>query len=500
MGGSPGQFRANESMIGWKGDEGGEAQIHEVATVKRAEWLEGKLRVLCQDEDGTDSVLSVEGFANTDFDTLHRHFSEHCGVYIKKHRPAASLSEANFDSAMQSLEKSADQVDAQTSGSVMKKSKEQDLLKKVEGVRDGLEEAVKGDKQALSRVFAHNGCERIGRLRLVLDTVQLEVYHKDQRWRHLRNIARTIEGVLKEIGTFQLWKPSEESGEDAAMARRQMVWELRKKQGGGGEGMMEDDDEWEQAQIEEAPPKPKGPSAVEIMRAKMEAAAFNPLAGPALMPIPGMLAGPLGSGNPLANGGYAADVPEPPMPEPAPAEEPEWDEEEEEEEEEHEHADIMGEEEPSPASHMSAADLAKYEDAEVADPLATAAAPPGQENAMGLGMSEQHRRMQYTRTDSVLEGWVWKRSRFLKKWRRRWLVLTKNGLESMKQRDAPKPTETIEAGSVHRVYSADGEVQMARCFCVVGNKRSFFMVCDNEAQKAEWIRQVETVLGSRRSG
>lgn len=39
-----------------------------------------------------------------------------------------------------------------------------------------------GDKTALSRVFASNGCERIGRLRLVVDTVQLEVYHMDPRW------------------------------------------------------------------------------------------------------------------------------------------------------------------------------------------------------------------------------------------------------------------------------------------------------------------------------
>lgn len=46
---------------------------------------------------------------------------------------------------------------------------------KVETLRDGLDAAVGGDKQALSRVFAANGCERIGRLRLVVDTVQLEV-------------------------------------------------------------------------------------------------------------------------------------------------------------------------------------------------------------------------------------------------------------------------------------------------------------------------------------
>lgn len=55
-------------------------------------------------------------------------------------------------------------------------------LQALRGVRDGLDQAVSGDKTALSRVFASNGCERIGRLRLVVDTVQLEVYHMDPRW------------------------------------------------------------------------------------------------------------------------------------------------------------------------------------------------------------------------------------------------------------------------------------------------------------------------------
>merc|ERR1719487_900817 len=99
-------------------------------------------------------------------------------------------------------------------------------------------------------------------------------------------------------------------------------------------------------------------------------------------------------------------------------------------------------------------DLSKYEDEEVDNPTIASAAPPGHEDDMGLGKGEEHRRMHYTRSDSVLEGCVWKRSRFLKKWRRRWLVLTKNALESLKQRGGLKATESIEAGSVHRVYSA----------------------------------------------
>merc|ERR1712137_1020936 len=103
---------------------------------------------------------------------------------------------------------------------------EADLMTKVEAVRDGLDQAVGGDKQALSRVFAANGCERIGRLRLVINTVQLEVYRSDPRWLHLRNTAVTVEAVLKELGTYRQWQPSQE---DEHMIRRQMVYELKER-------------------------------------------------------------------------------------------------------------------------------------------------------------------------------------------------------------------------------------------------------------------------------
>lgn len=143
--------------------------------------------------------------------------------------------------------------------------------------------------------------------------------------------------------------------------------------------------------------------------------------------------------------------------------------------------------------HGAREDLAKYEDEEVDNPNLAKAAPPGHGTI-------ENRRMNYTRADSVLEGWVWKQSRFLKKWRRRWLVLTKEALESLKAREGLRATEIIESGTVHRVYSADAEVQMARCFCVVGKSRSFYMVCDDEAGKAEWMRQVVAVLGTGRVG
>merc|ERR1712048_1268799 len=55
------------------------------------------------------------------------------------------------------------------------------------------------------------------------------------------------------------------------------------------------------------------------------------------------------------------------------------------------------------------------------------------------------------------------------------------------------PTETIGAGSVHCVYSADGEVPQSKCFCVSASRR-YYLATDDEVQKKEWIRQISNVL------
>ena len=56
----------------------------------------------------------------------------------------------------------------------------------------------------------------------------------------------------------------------------------------------------------------------------------------------------------------------------------------------------------------------------------------------------------------LLEGWVWKRSRFWKRWRRRWLVLLPEELRSFRSRQAARQrgtqaTEVVMKGSVLRV-------------------------------------------------
>mmetsp|Transcript_27497 Transcript_27497/g.51530 ORF Transcript_27497/g.51530 Transcript_27497/m.51530 type:complete len:446 (-) Transcript_27497:83-1420(-) len=436
-GGQSGQFRANSDSLGWRGDSG-DVKVQPATSVRRAEWFEGSLRLLCEHEDSSTEVIALDGFRDSDFDALWRYF-EPLGVYLKKHKPQAELSEADFDAAMQSIEDAADRVDEASAGSVQKKAKEADLMKKVENVRNGLDQAVSGDKQALSRVFAAGGCERIGRLRLVVDTVQLEIYHTDPRWKHLLSKCSTIEAVLKELGTFRQWKPSQGSGHSESLLRRAMVKELRHRHG--------EADEEEQAQ---------------------EVVHGGYTAKEPVEEVPAQYAGqPLPEPEPTSTGLVSN---------PLIRAEPESDEEEEPLYE-------QVKESPPPS---------KYEDEEVTDPNSVRASAPDD------ACDEETRRLRYTHPDSLLEGWVWKRSRFLKRWRRRWLVLLPSGLQSFKNRGHREPTESVPSGSALRVYSADGEVQQARCFCVVVRERNYYMVCDDESQKRAWMLEIEKTLCHKR--
>lgn len=428
--GEAGQFRANSDSVGWRGSTGTTVE-HPTSSIRRAEWFEGRLRLLCE-TDGEPDVFALDGFKESDFDPLWKFLEQSCGVYLKKHRPKAALEEGDFDAAMRSIEDGADRVDEATTGSVQKKAKEADLMKRVEAVRDGLDQAVSGDKQALSRVFAANGCERIGRLRLVVDTVQLEVYHTDPRWRHLLSKCATIEAVLKELGTFRLWKPAE--GHSESLLKRAMVKELRHRHG---------DDEVPEVQetSEVTPPAPWVQEAQADVNEPKAEAESKPVQ-PAQPKVPKV----------------QPPVQPHPEPEPAPVAE----------------KDKLPRDLRKEVSRHGSKSPRVYESRDDAD--------------------ERARRLLYTHPNSIFEGWVWKRSRFLKIWRRRWVVLLPGQLMSFKNRGDVDPTELVPAGSVFRIYSADGDVQQPRCFCVVVRQRNYYMVTDDETQKRTWMQEIEKAL------
>lgn len=458
-GGDAGHFRANSEQLGWIAADGSRKVVHATTTVKRGEWRDGCLRLQCQSEEGEMVLFGLDGIDNARFDDLWRFFEAQCGVYIKKHNLKVDISADDFDSAMRAVSAAADKVDEAAVGSVSKRAGEADLMKKVEGLRDGLDLAVSGDKQALSRVFAENGCERIGRLRLVLATVNLEVYKKDPRWLNVRGLAKTVENILKELGRFKVWKPGEEEA-DSSMQRRQMVRELRQRSG---------DDVEEEDEVEPEPAAPK----------KLNMAAFQ---APVLA---GLMPSSSAADNPLAYSAPKAVVQEPPAPvrEPEPPAQP---------------APVVEEE---PAASEGAPD--EDWDIEVDNPNEVQAAAP---DAKGKKGSADGGRIRYIFSNSILEGWVWKRSQYLKKWRRRWLVLQPDHLATYKQRSVGGQTEKVEKGTVQMVYNADAEVMQTKAFCVTAAvKRTLgvrvtklFMVCDTDKLRDAWLTAIQDTLGGRK--
>jgi len=355
------------------------------------------------------------------------------------------------------LEDAADRVDE--SSGVQKKAREADLMQKVEVLRDGLDKAIAGDKQALSRVFGENGCERVGRLRLVVETVHLDVYRQDPRWLHLLGVCRTIELMLRESGTFRKWRPD---SRESALSKRQMVRELAEAAKKQQVEASEDSADEEFSPSRGAQPRK--------------------LAAPPAMP--NLLSGSNASKKPMPN---AVPV----LPAPALVSEP------------NATNASQGYKPPEPATkasqgyaatgrgQMPTAGPSRLEGS--IDPTEEISNPSAM-RADITGASLPNTRSHFTRPDSFLEGWVWKKSRFLGRWKRRWLVLGPNELASFEQRGSPKPTETVQKGSVLRAYGADEEVGQNRSVCIVQGSRNYFMVCDTEEGRRLWVAKIQEVL------
>lgn len=494
--GETGLFRANEEQMGWKGESGSTFALP-MNAVRKAEWLEGKLRILAEmeEEDG-EHVVGLDGFSPGDYDALWKHFEQTSGVYIKKHKAVAAINAADFDASMIAIEDAADAVDEAQEGSVRKKACEADLMKKVEAIRDGLGHAVSGDKQALNSVFAAAGCERIGRLRLVIDTCQVEGdYRKDPRWMHLRKMTATIEGVLQEVGTYREWRPPEDSG----LTRRQAARELRGKMG------------YEEDEPASAPlPKPKT-GGVAAMAAQMAAGNMIPY---------GAAPQPEDVEEPPA----PAPAPPPPMPEPEPAPAPapapaapargvgavaDSDSSDDD------RGNLF--EDAAPQGPIAGATGGRGDnDEEVSDPNARSAAPAGEDRRfkrlIGAAIEghedafDERGRAYRMYPNSIVEGWTWKQSRWLKRWKRRYLVLTPESLMTFRQRERggtgdkrdrrdPPATEIFQASSVKIcVGIPDGQMAGRINVFAVGtgtrDKDRQFIICDSNEDRDIWVREI----------
>ncbi|EEA04916.1 PH domain-containing protein [Cryptosporidium muris RN66] len=93
--------------------------------------------------------------------------------------------------------------------------------------------------------------------------------------------------------------------------------------------------------------------------------------------------------------------------------------------------------------------------------------------------------------DVVKQGWLYKQSRFLKDWRRRWFILTRNYLASFKEQgDFSSPTESLKLSECLTVRSADEDINRENAFRVDTPHRVFFLIAENPLEKEEWIGQI----------
>ncbi|KAK6588904.1 PH domain-containing [Cryptosporidium xiaoi] len=91
----------------------------------------------------------------------------------------------------------------------------------------------------------------------------------------------------------------------------------------------------------------------------------------------------------------------------------------------------------------------------------------------------------------VKQGWLYKQSRFLKDWRRRWFVLTRNYLASFKDSNSlASPTESLKLSECLTVRSADEDTNRENAFRVDTPNRVFFLIAENPIEKEEWIGQI----------
>lgn len=87
------------------------------------------------------------------------------------------------------------------------------------------------------------------------------------------------------------------------------------------------------------------------------------------------------------------------------------------------------------------------------------------------------------------EGWIDKRSRVLKSWRQRWMVLTPQFLYTFKERQAYNagPTECIRLATCSSVKSAEDDLRIDNSFRLDTPERTYFFRAKDAAQKETWI-------------
>jgi hypothetical protein len=102
------------------------------------------------------------------------------------------------------------------------------------------------------------------------------------------------------------------------------------------------------------------------------------------------------------------------------------------------------------------------------------------------------------RNNKVKEGWLVKRSRVLKEWKKRWMVLTRTHLYSFEQRAVYRtPTEKIPLKEVSTIKSFyKNQYERPHVFRIESDDTYFYLSAQDHQDKWAWMTAVEKMTES----
>jgi hypothetical protein len=96
--------------------------------------------------------------------------------------------------------------------------------------------------------------------------------------------------------------------------------------------------------------------------------------------------------------------------------------------------------------------------------------------------------------DVLLEGWLLKRSRVVKKWRNRWFILTPTNLFSFKDsQSSANATEIIHLREFISITPVESKRNKNR-FCITTKKGSFNLGASSDYERDKWIEAISRLF------
>lgn len=102
------------------------------------------------------------------------------------------------------------------------------------------------------------------------------------------------------------------------------------------------------------------------------------------------------------------------------------------------------------------------------------------------------------RVGKIKEGWLVKRSRILKEWKKRWMVLTRTHLYSFEQQGVYRaPTEKIPLKEVSTIKSFyKNQYERPQVFRIESDDTYFYLSAQDHQDKWAWMTAIEKMTES----